>query len=109
MKLKGKSKYNAQKVEYGDFTFDSKKEYDRYRELLLLQRAGKIEELQVKPTRYYMNLNSVRICSYTPDFEYNDTETGEHVVEDVKGMRTDVYKLKKKMMKAFHGIEIKET
>jgi hypothetical protein len=54
-----------------------------------------------------MILNGVKICSYSADFRYQDGL--ELVVEDVKGYKTPVYNLKKKMMKAFHSIEIFET
>ena len=105
-------------------TFDSRKEYHRWRELSLLERAGKITELQrqVKyvliPTQYepYTTNNNgtlkrgkviERECSYVADFVY--TQYGEVVVEDVKGFKTPEYKIKRKLMLAVHGIRIKET
>ena len=60
----------------------------------------------IKPV-YRIEHNEILICKYIPDFEY--IEEGKKKTEDVKGMRTDVYKLKRKMMKAFYGIEILET
>ena len=101
------SKYKAIKTQHPDRTwFDSKKEAKRYAELLILQRAGEISNLELQP-RYNMILNGVKICSYSADFRYQDGL--ELVVEDVKGYKTPVYNLKKKMMKAFHSIEIFET
>lgn len=48
-----------------------------------------------------------RACSYVADFVYN--ENGEQVVEDTKGIRTEAYKIKRKMMRWLYGIEIKEV
>ena len=101
------SKYKAIKTQNPDGTwFDSKKEAKRYAELLILQRSGQISNLRLQP-RYDMILNGVKICSYSADFRYLDGL--KLVVEDVKGYKTPVYNLKKKMMRAFHAIEIFET
>ena len=96
--------------------FDSKKEYQRYFELKLLERAGRIVglERQVKyvliPTQKDKHGKVIeRECSYYADFVYFDCALGEKVVEDVKGVRTDAYKIKKKLMLKEHGIRIKET
>lgn len=121
------SKYKAQKCIVNGITFDSRKEARRWQELLLLSRAGVIQNLQrqVKyvliPSqyetyeRYGKNGNKLqdgrrlieRECSYVADFVY--TEDGKLVVEDVKGVRTKEYIAKKKMMLYFHGIRIKEV
>tara|TARA_R110000782_G_scaffold240221_1_gene326673 strand:- start:23 stop:331 length:309 start_codon:yes stop_codon:yes gene_type:complete len=101
------SKYKAIKTQHPDGTwFDSKKEAKRYAELLILERAYEITNLELQP-RYDMILNGVKICSYSADFRYQDGL--KLVVEDVKGYKTPVYNLKKKMMRAFHAIEIFET
>ena len=50
-----------------------------------------------------------RECAYYADFTYIDKRTGETVVEDVKGVRTPEYKLKRKLMLYVHGIKIKEV
>jgi hypothetical protein len=107
--MRKQNKYKARKVSYEGYTFDSQKEYRRYRELKLLMCAKKISDLAVKPKAYSIDFNGVHVCKYTPDFEYIDCDTGKHVVEDVKGMETGVFKLKKKLMLAAHGIEIKIT
>lgn len=105
-------KYNNAKVE----GYDSKKEYRRASELKLLERAGVISDLneQVKyeliPSQYE-TINGKKKCieraiSYYADFQY--TENGNTIVEDVKGFRTEVYKIKKKLMLYIHGVKIKE-
>ena len=118
-------KYNAKKVEVDGITFDSKKEYRRYLELKALEKAGIIKNLerQVKYTlipaqREPDTIGSrggvkkgkliERECSYYADFVYTIKETGETVVEDVKGMRTPEYKIKRKLMLYIHNIKIKE-
>ena len=57
---------------------------------------------------FLMVLNGVKICTYYADFVVY-FPSGKVEVIDVKGFKTDVYKLKKKMMLAFHGIYIKEV
>lgn len=92
--------------------FDSVKEARRYIDLNLLQRAGEIQDLQIQvpfiliPKQKDSKGRVIREIKYIADFVY--TERGRLVVEDVKGYRTKEYQLKKKMMKYFHNIEIKE-
>ena len=91
---------------------DSKKEARRCNELTILQNAGYIQDLrqQVKfvliPTQREMGKVIERECSYYADFVYK--ENGKQIVEDTKGMRTDCYVLKRKLMLYVHGIRIKE-
>ena len=78
-----------------------------------MERAGEIDNLerQVKfeliPTQKKNGKVLERACSYVADFVYN--ENGEQVVEDTKGIRTEAYKIKRKMMRWLYGIEIKEV
>lgn len=109
------SKYNSKKTIVDGQTFDSRKEANRYQELLLLERAGAIKNLsrQVKFVLIPSQRDEVtgkvveRECSYRADFEY--TEDGKTVVEDVKGFRTKEYILKRKMMLWKYGIRIREV
>lgn len=113
--MTSRSKYGNKKIVSGGMTFDSQKEYRRFCELSLLERAGKITNLerQVKfvliPSQRDTESGKLleREISYVADFVY--TENGKQVVEDTKGFRTADYKLKRKMMLYFHGIKIKET
>lgn len=105
--MSGYSKYGAVRVtdtEYG--AFDSKSEYRRHQELVLLERAGEIKNLKRQP-KFDIVVNGIKICSYRADWEYD--ESGEHVVEDYKGYRTAEYLLKKKLIKALYGVDIRET
>ena len=94
--------------------FDSKRERTRYSELVLMQRAGEIYQLQrqVKfiliPAQYRDGKCIERECSYYADFTYRK-KNGTFVVEDCKGFRTDVYKIKRKLMLEKFDIRIKET
>lgn len=87
--------------------FDSKAEGQRYQELCLLGKAGKIRSLVLQPW-YRLTIKGNLICTYIADFQYFDIEKERWVVEDVKGMRTSDYVIKKKLMYAIHGIEIVE-
>jgi len=100
------NKYNAKKVRLDGLTFDSKAEARRYQELKLLEQAGEISDLEIHP-RYEIIINGVKVCNYIADFRY--MSDGEQVVEDVKGVKTAVYRLKNKLMLAVHNIEILET
>lgn len=119
-----RSKYGAKKVEYNGMMFDSKRECRRYKELEILQQIGAISELrtQVKfvliPAQREADTvgkrggiikgNLIeREVSYIADFVY--VENDKTVVEDAKGMRTQEYILKRKMMLYFYGIRIKEV
>lgn len=113
-----RSKYHSKKIVRDGITFDSMKEYRRYVELSLLERAGAIQELkrQVKfellPAQYEEGNGKKRgkclerAVHYVADFVY--MENGAKVVEDTKGFKTKDYILKRKMMLYFHGIRIKE-
>lgn len=118
------NKYGARKCTYNGEVYDSKKEMRRHQELLILEKAGKIRQLrrQVKyvlipSQREVIWKNGVlkpgkvieREAAYTADFVYFDNESKEVVVEDVKGVKTKDYILRRKMMLHFHGIRIKEV
>ena len=105
------SKYKNRKTEYAGRTFDSRLEA-RYAQTLESLRAAKDPEERVEnveyQVRYPMVYNSIKICDYVCDFRVTYAD-GRVEVIDAKGVLTDVYKLKRKMMRAFHGIEIVEV
>ena len=110
------SKYKNRKTTVEGITFDSKKEAARFQELRLLERAGEIQDLHcqvsielVPAQRDAKGKLVERPVKYLADFVYQNCATGERVVEDVKGYRTDVYKIKRRLMKHLYGIDIKET
>ena len=103
-----RSKYGNRIVEYDGYKFDSQGESMRYYQLKMLQKAGKISGLQVHvPFELIPKDEKHRAIYYEADFVY--IEDGQKIVEDFKGFRTDVYKIKKRMMKWLYGIDIKET
>lgn len=97
--------------------FDSKRELTRWRELLRLENDGWIEDLkrQVRfkllPAQRRADGKTERGVSYIADFTYLDNQTGNRVytVADAKGMQTDIWILKRKLMLFIHGITVKET
>ncbi len=105
---KKRAKYGNKKVEYDGHTFDSKKEYKRYRELLLLLKAFEIAQLELQ-VPYELNEGGTHSLKYVADFVYMIPSTGEKIVEDCKGFKTKTYLKKKRLMKKVYGIEIKET
>ncbi len=122
-------KYGNTKITVDGIQFDSKREAARYQELKLLERAGVISFLQ-RQTKFQLipdqhaPSNAVytkgprkgqrkpgklleKECSYIADFCY--IQNGETVVEDAKGYRTEVYRIKKKLMLERYGIQIREV
>ena len=102
-----RAKYGNKKVAIDGRTFDSKAEAARYVELKRMQEAGLIFGLECQVT-FPLVVNGELICKYIADFRYVDIE-GSRITEDVKGVRTRDYRIKAKLMKALHGITIKEV
>ena len=102
-----RNKFGAVKTEIDGIKFASKREANRYIELTLLKRKGHIKYLELQ-VPFVITINGVKICKYLADFTYTD-DKGIYHVEDVKGMRTPIYKLKKKMVEASYPIHIEEV
>lgn len=107
------SKYHNKKVIYNGITFDSIKEKNRYIELKLLERAGLIKNLKLQyefelQPAFILNKKKIRKISYIADFYYFDNELKDYIIEDTKGMRTEVYRIKKKMFEFKYKKEIRE-
>lgn len=111
--LNSMSKYRSRKITRDGITFDSVKEYKRFQELALLERAGQVSDLQrqVKfeliPSQRVNGKVVERPCTYIADFVY--CQDGQKVVEDTKGFKTKDYIIKRKLMLHVHGIRIKEV
>lgn len=109
----GASKYHSTKIDSADGKFDSGLEYKRWVYLKALEQSGEIKNLvrQVPytliPSQYKDGKVLFREMKYVSDFEYDVVETGEHVVEDVKGMVLPVFKVKQKLMYYQFGVEVK--
>lgn len=121
------SKYRNQKITVGSETYDSKKEWRRHIELLMLERMGRIKDIQRqvkfvlipaqrepehigKRGGVYQGRLIERELSYIADFVY--TENGKTVVEDVKGYKGGsayaIFRIKKKLMLWVHGLRVRE-
>jgi hypothetical protein len=88
----------------------SKLEARRCTELHLMQKGGLIYELEAHPQPILrLDVNDHHICSYRPDFRYREHDNGELVLEDTKGVRTREYEIKKRLVKALLGLEIREV
>lgn len=99
-----RSKYGAVRTEVDGLSFASKKEATRYSALKLLERVGEISGLTLQP-RFSLDVGGFHICTYVADFAYRD-KSGAQVTEDTKGVVTDVFAIKKRLMKAVHGINV---
>ena len=115
-----RSKYGAKKTVFDGITFDSKREAERYRALVLLQSAGEIADLKLQvsfellPAQYAETGETYkrgekagqpkmkcieRSLTYIADFVYTRIADGKTVVEDVKGMKTKEYIIKRKLFR----------
>lgn len=103
-----RSKYGAVPTVVDNVRFASKREAARYQDLKLLVRAGKINTLTLQPV-FKLTIADQVIGKYIADFKYFDCESEQWVIEDAKGMKTAVYRLKKKMVKALFNIDIREV
>ena len=119
-----KPKYRNSPTIVDDIRFASKKEARRYSDLKLLERAGEIRHLELQPRFNFMFANGKMLRAgrmgkpraYVADFAYQEKDNKSHgrtiwrdVVEDVKGMRTELYKWKRDMMRDLNGIAVRET
>lgn len=107
-----KSKYRNKITELDGIKFHSAKEAKRYAELKLHEKSKLISDLRLQVKfelipKLIINGKTERSISYVADFVYN--QDGNQVVEDVKGMKTDVYKIKYRLMKLIHNVDIKES
>ena len=107
------NKFNAVRTWNSGYWFASKREARRYSELLLMEKAGEIEAIELQPAYRLFTPTPdgslISTAKYVADFRYRDIPSGETVVEDVKGVRTQVYKLKKRWVEAQYGITITEV
>jgi hypothetical protein len=103
------SKYHSVKTTVEGIRFDSKREAARYVELRTLLAAGCIQKLELQPEFQLVVSTGKSVGKYRADFRYYDVDKLEWIVEDVKGVRTPVYRLKKKIVEEVYGIDIVET
>jgi Protein of unknown function (DUF1064) len=107
-----RAKYGSRATVLEGIRFASKAEGRRYQELRLLQQAGIVRDLELQPA-YPIRVRTpagrdVAVLVYVADFRYRAGPEGIVTIEDVKGVRTPVYRLKKKLVEAQYGITITE-
>jgi hypothetical protein len=104
-----RSKYRAIPTVTDGIRFASKREAARYSELRLLEKAGEIASLELQPV-YPLTVNGKHVCKMIADFRYLDGgKHGKLTVEDCKGFKTPVFRLKAKLFEAIYGIELRIT
>ena len=110
-----RSKYGAKKTQVDGITFASKAEARRYGELKLLERAGEISDLRLQPgfelapsVKFTGAARATPALRYRADFSYLDA-SGRRIIEDVKGMPTTAYRMRRHLMLALLGVEVKEV
>jgi hypothetical protein len=101
-----RSKYHNVRTQVGGVSFASRREAEAWVKLLAAQKAGRITNLR-RQVRFPLQVNGVLVCVYVADFAWDDPDW-DRVVADAKGYKTDVYKLKRKLMKAVYNIDILE-
>jgi hypothetical protein len=107
-KTRRPNKYFAKKTLAFGLKFDSKWESERWGQLKAMEKAGVVTQLE-RQIKYELSINDVKICNYIADFRYlleEENGLSKLVVEDAKGILTPEFKLKQKMMKAIHNIDI---
>ena len=109
-----KNNYKNEITYYKDIRFSSKKEMQRYKDLELLESTDYICNLELQKKfllqEGYTNAKGkkIRPIYYIADFYYFDLLKDKWVVEDTKGVRTEVYKLKKKLFEYIYNLTIDE-
>jgi hypothetical protein len=104
------TKFGNHKTIRGGQVFDSKREANRFDALKLLEANGEVRNIR-RQVKYVMIVNGVRITTWKADFVYDELRKGTwtEVVEDSKGYPNDRWPMKKKLMKACHGITVRES
>lgn len=105
----GKSRLGVSAVVVDGERYGSPAELRRWRHLQLLEKAGRISHLQ-RQVPFRIEVNGELICTYFADATYFENQTNKSVIEDTKGKPTEVYKLKRKLVKAMYpGREFREV
>lgn len=102
-----RSKYGSRRVELDGLKFDSAREARYYAGLKAMLSAGEIVKIE-RQVRWVLPVNNVKVCTYVSDFVVYDKDGNRRVI-DVKGFKTPVYRIKRKLMKAIYGIDIEEV
>lgn len=98
-------KYNNRQTTVDGIPFDSRHEATQYLALKAREQMGEITDLELQ-VKFPIVVNGQKVCAYIADFVYR--ERGQKVIADAKGVKTAVYRLKKKLVKAVYGLDIVE-
>lgn len=112
--MRGRSKYRvapkAERTGHDGRVYDSKSEMGRWYDLVMLEKAGVITDLQYHP-EFKVSIKGDHFCTYTADAAYTDVKTGDWIVEDTKNKenrKDTAYKLRRKAAELFYGITVRE-
>lgn len=105
LKQPRKAKYGNRKTVVDGITFDSKAEARFYDGLKLREKAGEVANVELQKP-FALTVSAQLIGTYKADFAFDDLVERRYRVIDVKGVETYAFKLKKKLMRACHGIEV---
>ncbi len=108
VEVKKASKYHNERITIDNIVFDSRREGRRYLDLKFMEQMAVIKSLELQP-RFDFCIDGVLMFSYYADFKYYDAALGWEIIEDCKGERLPLYRLKKKLIEAQHKIRIIET
>ncbi len=108
IKKPARSKYGAKPCEVDGIRFASQREAKRYLFLRTRQALCEIADLELQP-KFPLTVNGVNCGFYQADFTYRQMPENRRVVEDSKGVATPVYRLKKKLVAAIHGVDVVEV
>lgn len=100
-----RNKFGAARTLVDGICFDSKAEASYYAALKIRERAGEVCDVELQRP-YCLTVNGVLIATYRADFVFWDVALRRRRVIDVKGVKTPTFRLKQKLMRACHGIEI---
>lgn len=104
VQMRRRSKFGNRRTPVGELTFDSAREAKRWGDLVLLERIGEISDLR-RQVAYPLTVNGILTTTYVADFVFVD-KCGRTVVEDSKGVQTDAFKIKRRLMLAVHGVDV---
>lgn len=100
-----RSKYGAKRTLLDGICFDSEAEASYYAALKIRERAGEVCDIEMQRP-YCLTVNGILVATYRADFVFWDVALRRRRVIDVKGVETPVFRLKQKLMRACHGVDI---
>ena len=102
---KRRNKFNAKRTELDGIVFDSQRESQYYALLKRREKLGEVSGVELQQP-YALTIDGQLICTYRADFSFDDLVERRHRVVDTKGVITPEFRIKQKLMKAIHNIDV---